>query len=415
MARATADTHAPAVAPQPAVGSRLMGLPGVLDQFVKAGGTGSCGTLPARKLRDSRCRWGLPGQIAGTFVSACFSRLMRDYFIRRFLLIPPTLLGVTLLVFIVSRFAPGGPVEQAIMAAQSAETGGGFSTARGMARGAISAEQLQSLKAYYGYDKPVIVAYFQWLGRVIRGDLGESFRFGEPVAAVILERVPVSLTYGGITLVLVYAICIPLGVTKAIKHRTLVDSGSSILIFVGYAIPGYALGAILVVYLSARGGWFPMGGFTGRDFEDLSLPGKIADFAHHATLPLICYLIGRFAFVTLLMKNQLMDNLAADYVRTAVVKGVSFKQAVFKHAFRNSLIPLATDFGGSFSLLIGGSFLIEVIFDINGMGLLGYTSVVDRDTMVVMGVLLITALLVLVGNIIGDILVAIADPRVSFR
>ncbi len=340
---------------------------------------------------------------------------MRDYFIRRLLLIPPTLLGVTLLVFLVTRFAPGGPVEQAIMAAQSADMGGGSSAVRGMARGAISEEQLKNLKAYYGYDKPVFVAYFQWLGRVARGDLGDSFRYGEPVSIVILQRVPVSLTYGGITLVLVYAICIPLGIVKAIRHRTWLDSSSSVLIFVGYAIPGYALGAILVVYLAARAGWFPMGGFTGRDFDDLSFLGKVADFARHATLPLICYLIGRFAFVTLLMKNQLMDNLAADYVRTAVSKGVSFKQAVFKHAFRNSLIPIATDFGGSFSLLIGGSFLIEVIFDIDGMGLLGYNSVVDRDTMVVMGVLLITAILVLLGNIIGDILVALADPRVSFR
>ncbi len=339
---------------------------------------------------------------------------MRDYFLRRFLLIPPTLLGITLIVFLITRVVPGGPIERAIMEAR-AMGDSGSSASTDMGRGAISEEQMQALKEYYGFDQPPLKAYFIWLGKVLRGDLGMSYRYGEPVTTVILDRVPVSLFYGAITLVLVYAVCVPLGILKAIKHRTLTDNLTSIVVFIGYAIPGYALGAILVVYLAARWGWFPMGGFRSIEFEDLSLFGKIADLARHATLPLICYTIGSFAFVTLLLKNQLMDNLAADFVRTAVAKGVSFRRAVFRHALRNSLIPLATYFGQSVTVLVGGAFLIEFIFDINGMGLLGYTSVVDRDYPTVMGVLLLSSLLLLIGHIIADVLVALVDPRIRFK
>jgi microcin C transport system permease protein len=339
---------------------------------------------------------------------------MRDYFLRRFLLIPPTLLGITLIVFLITRVVPGGPIERAIMEARAMGDSSSSSSAN-VGRGAISEEQMQALKEYYGFDQPPLRAYFTWLGKVVRGDLGMSYRYGEPVTRVILERMPVSLLYGAVTLVLVYAVCVPLGILKAIKHRTLTDNLTSIVVFVGYAIPGYALGAILVVYLAARWGWFPMGGFRSIEFEDLSFFGQIADLARHATLPLICYTIGSFAFVTLLLKNQLMDNLAADFVRTAVAKGVSFRQAVFRHALRNSLIPLATYFGQSVTVLVGGSFLIEFIFDINGMGLLGYTSVVDRDYPTVMGVLLLSSLLLLLGHIIADVLVALVDPRIRFK
>jgi microcin C transport system permease protein len=338
---------------------------------------------------------------------------MRDYFIRRFLLIPPTLLGITLIVFLITRVVPGGPIERAIMEAQMADSAGSSRADAG--RGAISEEQLAQLKAYYGFDRPALSAYVVWLGKVVRGDLGTSYRFNEPVLGIILERIPVSLTYGLITLFLVYTVCIPLGVLKAIRHRTVIDNVTSVLIFTGYAIPGYALGALFVVYLAARNGWFPMGGFVSRDFADLSFLGQVRDFAHHAVLPLMCYTIGSFALVTLLMKNHLMDNLAADYIRTAVAKGVSFRAAVVKHALRNSLIPIATHFGQNFTLLITGSFLIEFIFDINGMGLLGYTSVVDRDYPTVMGVLLISSLLLLIGHIVSDVLVAMVDPRVRFK
>lgn len=336
---------------------------------------------------------------------------MRDYFIRRFLLIIPTLLGVTLLVFTITRFVPGGPLEKAMMEARMGESGRGAD--RG--RGAMSEADMQKLKEYYGLDKPILVAYVIWLGKVVQGDLGQSTRFGEPVRTLIWERLPISLFYGGITLTLIYVVCIPLGIAKAIKHRTGFDNATSAVVFVGYAVPGYALGAILIVFLASRLRWFPMGGFVSADFPDLSLWGKFLDLSHHAVLPLTCYCIGSFALVTLLMKNHVMDNLAADFVRTAVAKGVTFRQAVLKHALRNSMIPIATHFGQHLGLLVTGSYLIEFIFDINGMGLLGVQSVFDRDYMAVMGVLLVSTIVLLIGNIISDVLIALIDPRVRFR
>jgi len=341
---------------------------------------------------------------------------MRDYFIRRFLLIPPTLLGITLIVFLITRVVPGGPLERAIMEMQQVDMGGGRG-AGGPAGGnmAISNAQLEELKAYYGFDKPALVSYGLWLGKVVRGDLGQSYRYNEPVWNIIKSRFPVSLYYGLITLVITYAISIPLGILKAIRHRSLVDNATSIFIFMGYAVPGYVLGALLLLFFAARLEWFPMGGFTSYDFSDLSLGGKIWDLIRHSTLPLICYLVGSFAVTTLLMKNHLMDNLAADYIRTAIAKGVSFRQAVLKHALRNSLIPIATTFGQNITLLVTGSFLIETIFDINGFGLLGLSSIFDRDYPVVMGIIFIASLLLLLGNIISDALVALIDPRIRFK
>ncbi len=186
---------------------------------------------------------------------------MRDYFLRRLLLIPPTLLGVTIIVFVITRLVPGGPLERAIMEAQqvSLSGGGGPSVGQGMA---ISDEQLQSLKEYYGFDKPVLQSYAQWVGKVATGDLGSSYRYNEPVWDVIKERFPISLYYGIVTLIITYAVCIPLGILKAIRHRTFVDNITSILIFIGYAIPGYALGSLLILFFAVRVEWFPMGGFV---------------------------------------------------------------------------------------------------------------------------------------------------------
>ena len=338
---------------------------------------------------------------------------MRAYFLRRLLLIPLTLLGITFIVFCITRLAPGGPLEQAIMQAQRVSMSGPSARGAGMGT-ALSADQLAQLKAYYGFDKPWYEAYALWLGKVCTGDLGTSYRYDEPVWDLMRDRFPISLFYGLITLVLTYAVCIPLGVLKALKHRTWVDTGSSVLIFMGYAVPGYVLGALLIVFFAAHLRWFPMGGFVGDNFSDLGTWAKVWDLVRHAVLPLICYLVGSFAFVTLLMKNHLMDALAADYMRTAVAKGASYKRAVLKHALRNSLIPIATNFGQNITLLVFGSFLIETIFDINGFGLLGYTSTLDRDYPVVMGVLLLSSLLLLVGNILSDVLVALVDPRIRF-
>lgn len=340
---------------------------------------------------------------------------MRDYFIRRLLLIPPTLLGITIIVFAITRLVPGGPLERAIMEVQQLNISGGAGSRTAGQDMALSESQLDQLREYYGFDKPILVSYGEWLGKVVTGDLGMSYRYNEPVWDVIQQRFPVSLYYGLVTLVITYLICIPLGVLKAIKHRTVVDNVTSIFIFIGYAIPGYALGSLLLLYFSVRLEWFPMGGFTSIRFDNLSPWDKVKDLVNHSVLPLTCYLVGSFAMVTLLLKNHLMENLAADYIRTAIAKGVSFRQAVVRHAMRNSLIPIATTFGQNIVLLVSGSFLIETIFDINGFGLLGLTAILDRDYPVVMGVVLLASVLLLIGNILSDILVALVDPRIRFN
>lgn len=339
---------------------------------------------------------------------------MSGYFLRRLLLLPPTLFGITILVFLITRLVPGGPLERAIMEAQQAAVSAGVSNVAGQSM-AISDDQLQQLKEYYGFDKPWLVSYGEWVAKVLQGDLGTSYRYNEPVWDIIRSRFPVSLFYGVVTLIITYTVSIPLGVLKAIKHRTVIDNVTSVIVFAGYAVPGYVLGALLLLYFSARLGWFPMGGFTGDNYADLDAWGKVKDILHHAVLPLTCYLVGSFAVTTLLVKNNLLDNLAADYVRTAIAKGVSFRRAVASHALRNSMIPIATTFGQNVTLLVTGSFLIETIFDINGFGLLGLSSIFDRDYPVVMGVVLLSSVLLLIGNIISDVIVAFVDPRVRFQ
>lgn len=421
---------------------------------------------------------------------------MRDYFIRRFLLILPTLIGATLVVFGITRVTPGGPMEVALRqaAAMQAERGGG-SGARD-AGASLSEEQKEELAAYYGFDRSFFPAYLAWLGvlpkegskqfvkfaegekekgvtlqellpreqwkpnnayRVIQakvtregkltagdgaaldawrthaepdkkrvqvfrpefdgllqGSLGVSTRYNKYVWNMIRERMPVSMFYGLATFIITYLVCIPLGVVKAIQHRTALDNVSSILIFVGYAIPGFVLASLLMVYLAAHLRWFPTGGFVSDAFATLGPGGKIWDVVHHSILPLVCYLVGSFAFMTMLVKNSLMDNLAADYVRTAVAKGAGFKRAVLTHALRNSLIPVATTLGHVVSIFVTGSILIELIFEINGFGLLGYYSIVDRDYPLVMGILVLNVLLLMLGNILSDFFVALTDPRIRF-
>ncbi len=336
---------------------------------------------------------------------------MGKYLFRRFLLMIPTFLGITFMVFCITRIVPGGPVEKILAEAQMMNQG----RASGSGGAPLSEDQINELKAYYGLDKPMIEAYFIWLGKVLKLDLGVSSRYSDPVWDTIKDRLPISAYFGIMTLLITHLVCIPLGIVKAIKHNSTLDNITSIGVFVGYAVPAYVVGILLLVWFGSGLEWFPMGGFTGDDFEDLDFWGKTKDLMNHTALPLATYLAGDFAVKTFLMKNTLMDNLSADYIRTALAKGLSFPKAVWKHAMRNSLIPMATHFGQSLGLFLMGSFLVEQIYNIDGMGLLGYESIVERDYPVVMGVLVISSLLFLVGNILGDILVALVDPRVRFQ
>ena len=336
-----------------------------------------------------------------------------SYFIRRLFLIVPTFIGVTLLVFAVTRVVPGGPIER-MMTEAMLSGGDGGGVGRGVGGSVLSEAQLDQLRAYYGFDKPVLVSYVEWLGKVFQLDLGRSTRYNEPVWDTIKSRFPISIFYGIATLILTYAVCVPLGIAKAIRHNTHFDNATSGAVFFGYAVPGYVVGIALLTIFASQLEWFPLGGFVSEDYARLSVWGKIKDVVYHAVLPLMSYMAGSFAVTTFMMKNSLMDNLSAEYVRTAIAKGLTFKQAVYRHAMRNSLIPIATSFGNNISVILTGSFLIERIYNIDGFGLLGFESLVERDYPVVMGILVISSLLFLIGNILSDVCVALVDPRVKF-
>jgi len=345
---------------------------------------------------------------------------MIAYFIRRLLLVIPTFIGITIMVFTITRFVPGGPIERIIAETRAMQMGqaGDSSTSSKAGAGSgqpLSEDQIQKLKEYYGFDKPIFQSYLSWLYKVLQGNLGRSTRYQDPVWEMISERIPISLYFGILSLILIYGVCIPLGVAKAVGHRSGFDNFTSTIIFTGYAIPGWVAGVFMLVLFSSRFDVFPLGGLVSDFFDEMNFFEKIMDITWHTILPLFSYMIGSFTVMTLLMKNTLMDNLSADYVRTAIAKGLPFKKAVFRHALRNSLIPIATSFGNNISILLMGSFLIEKVFNINGMGLLGYESVIDRDYPVVMGILVISSLLFMVGNILSDLCVAMVDPRVRFK
>jgi microcin C transport system permease protein len=341
---------------------------------------------------------------------------MTGYFIRRFLLIIPTFLGITVAAFIVMQLVPGGPVERQILRykmSQAGEGGGG-----GVGRGVeIPKEAIEELQRYYGFDKPIHVRYAKWLWNVLHLDLGRSYVYQDPVWDVIKARFPVSIFLGLTGFMLSYLVCIPLGVWKAVKHGSKFDFVSSLVVFLGYSIPGWALGTALLVLFGGGSFWniFPLGGFRPDNWEYLGFFDKITQQLYYMFLPVLCYMIAEFATLTILTKNSLMENLGQDYVRTAFAKGLNERRVIFVHALRNSLIPLATGFGTVFSLILAGSFLIEKVFNIDGMGFLGYNAILQRDYPVALGILVVSSLLMLIGNIASDIVYVIVDPRIRFK
>jgi len=340
-----------------------------------------------------------------------------SYFLRRFLLVIPTFLGITVVAFFIMHFVPGGPVERQIMRMRMAAITEGVGGGVGAINVELPQEAIEQIRQYYGFDKPVHIRYAQWLWHVVHLDLGNSYIYQEPVWDVIKSRFPVSILLGLTGFLLSYLVCVPLGVLKAVKHGSTFDFVSSVLVFMGYAAPGWALGTALLVLFGGGSFWsvFPLGGFRSDNWDYLSAWGKIVDQTRHMFLPVVCYMIGGFATLTILTKNSLMENLSQDYVRTAFAKGLHKRRVIFVHALRNSLIPLATGLGQVFSLILAGSFLIERVFNIDGMGYLGYTSILQRDYPVALGILVVSSLLMLVGNIISDIIYAAVDPRIRFR
>ena len=409
---------------------------------------------------------------------------MRDYVLRRLLLIPLTFFGITLVAFLMTRLVPGGPIERAmaekVQAQQKMVGRVGLS-----ANGPASPEELDNLKRQYGFDRPVLEAYGVWLGIVrgqnnwaitrvdavghsevdvmspkssstqkifiqkntqgelsistkdsldisqwkveaaplpddtsknlrvivfqpqfngiLQGNFGYSTESDKPVVDLIMQKLPLSMWFGFWGMIIAYFIAVPLGISKAMRNGSLYDSASSVLIFFGFAIPGFVL-ALSGLYLFCF--HFTLLPHSGFNWDE---PIK------STILPLACESAGAFAAMTMFMKNSLLDNLSADYMRTAKAKGVSSRRALYVHALRNSIIPLAASFGQNLGFFLTGSFLIEYTFDIDGIGLLSYDALVHRDFPVFLGLLTISSIVLLIGNILSDLCVAAVDPRIRFQ
>ena len=465
---------------------------------------------------------------------------MFQYVIRRLLLMIPTFIGITFMVFFILQVAPDGPFERAVKQLKNAqgasESGVSMTSDVTGDSSQLTPELLEKLRMQYGLDKPIVLRYLIWLGvfpkeyksktvligksfresvdnvsvsqfknyllqryvrveidknqdyqiietgvglefplpsidklnidenfnqdkyihfqneyqelpadpdiietwyfsdweikkideennnvilvkkkfnGIIQGFLGYSDKKGKNVSTLIAERMHISAFFGLTSLFLSYLVCIPLGIMKALKHGQKFDVISSIIVFIGYSIPGYALGVLLLSYFG--GDVFPLHGWRSPNFEELSFIGKVKDQLHHAFLPILCYMVGSFATMTVLMKNSLMENLSQDYVRTAFAKGLSEKRVIFFHAVRNSLIPLATGIGGMIGVVLAGSYLIEKTFGIDGIGLLGFNALIDKDYNIMMGFLVIGVIIRLLGNLISDLTYALIDPRIRFK
>ena len=333
----------------------------------------------------------------------------------------PTLVGVLLLTFIVIQFVPGGPVEQLISQIQGHGAGGeAAGSSSGLYRGdsGLDKEKLDKLKALYGFDKPAYQRFFEMIANFAVFDLGESYIYQQSVTELIISKLPVSITLGVWTFLITYLICIPLGISKAVRDGSTFDVLSSTIILIGYAIPGFVLGITLLVFLGGGSFWdvFPLKDIISDNWSQLPWYEKILDYLWHITLPLISLAIGSLAVMTMLTKNSFLEEISKQYVLTARAKGLPENKVLYKHVFRNAMIPLVTSFPAAFiGAFFGASLLIETIFSLDGLGLLGYESVVKRDYPVVMGSLYFFTLLFLFTKLLTDILYVVVDPRIQFE
>ncbi len=364
---------------------------------------------------------------------------MSAYIIRRLLLIIPTLLGIMVINFIIVQSAPGGPVEQTIArikgtaVSPTARIGGGNDTAgiTGMAgieageiyskyagaRG-LDPELIKEIERQYGFDKPPVERFFKMMRDYLHLDFGTSFMHDRPVLDVIVEKLPVSISLGLWTMLLVYLISIPLGIKKAVRDGTSFDLWTSIVIVIGYAIPSF-LFAVLLIVVFAGGSYldlFPLRGLVSDNWKSLSFTDQIADYFWHLALPIVSLVIGSFASLTILMKNSVLEEINKQYVTTARAKGNSENRVLYHHVFRNAILVIIAGFPQAFAhIFFTGALLIEVIFSLDGLGLLGFESALNRDYPVVFGTLFVFTFIGLILNLIGDLLYAFIDPRIDFE
>ena len=346
---------------------------------------------------------------------------MTGYVIKRLLLMIPTVFGVMLITFIVTQFVPGGPVEQLVNELKHQHQIGEASTGiQGLYRGAtgLDEERLKEIKAFYGFDQPAYQRFITMMAKYLTLDFGDSYFHHQSVLDLVISKLPVSISLGLWTFFLTYLTCIPLGIAKAVREGTPFDIVTSTLILIGYAIPGFMLGLTLLVLFGGGSFWdlFPLRGLTSDNWNEFSWIDKILDYLWHMVLPITSMMIGSFATMTLLTKNSFLEEIRKQYVLTARAKGLTENTVLYKHVFRNAIIPLVTGFPGAFiGAFFTGSLLIETIFSLDGLGLLSYESILKRDYPVVLGTLYIFTLLGLVAKLLTDISYVLIDPRIQFE
>ena len=342
---------------------------------------------------------------------------MFAYILKRLLLMIPTLIGVLLVTFAVIQFVPGGPVEQYLSEAKAAAGRSGFESGGSSYRGhqGVDPKRLAEIKALYGFDKPAHERLLQMLGQFARFDLGKSFFQNKDVWSLILEKLPVSISLGLWTFLISYGVAVPLGVAKAVRAGSRFDFVTTLIVLVGYAIPGFVLGVALLVIFGGQLQWFPLRGLTSANWEELSWPARIVDYFWHITLPVTAMVFGSFAVTAMLTKNSFLEEIRKQYVLTARAKGLGERQVLWKHIFRNALIPIVTGFPAAFvGAFFTGSLLIETLFSLDGLGLLSYESVIRRDYPVVLGTLYLFTLIGLLTKLMSDLMYVWVDPRVKF-
>jgi len=359
---------------------------------------------------------------------------MLAYIIRRLLLMIPTIFGIMLISFVIIQFAPGGPVERIIaqiqgtdVGATSRVTGGGGDISGGQSfdgsnsykgRSGLDPEFIAELEKQFGFDKPAHERFYLMMTSYIRFDFGESYYRSESVVGLILEKMPVSISLGLWSTLIAYLISIPLGIRKAVSDGSAFDVWSSTAIIVGYAVPGFLFAIFLIVFFA--GGtyfdWFPLRGLTSDNWAELSFWGKITDYLWHMALPITALAIGGFATLTLLTKNSFLDEIKKQYVVTAKSKGLTERRVLYGHVFRNAMLIVIAGFPAAFlGVFFTGSLLIEVIFSLDGLGLLGFESIVNRDYPVVFGSLFIFSFAGMIVTLLSDLSYTIIDPRIDFE
>ena len=359
---------------------------------------------------------------------------MSWYIARRLALIVPTLFGILVLNFLIVQAAPGGPVERMVAELKGMHAGSSTGQFAGSSadmlapaqsggsdyRGSqgLPPELIARIEALYGFDRPPLERFWLMIRNYASLEFGDSYYRGRPVTELIAERMPVSISLGLWSTLITYLVSIPLGIRKAVRHGTPFDVWTSSAIIVGYAIPSF-LFAILLIVLFAGGSyldWFPLRGLTSDNWATLSWPGKVLDYLWHITLPTLAIVIGNFATLTMLTKNSFLDEISKLYVQTALAKGLSENQVLYRHVFRNAMLIIIAGFPAAFfSMFFTGVLLIEYIFSLEGLGLLGFESVINRDYPVVFGTLFIFTLLGLLLKLLSDLTYVLVDPRIDFE